>query len=159
SGSKDKTLKLWDVRTGQDLLTLKGHAGGVTSVAFSPDGLRIASIDGEGTLKLWDAPTEQHARYFKGHLDAVTQLAVATNGKRVLGGAESGKVFSWDVDTGRLLPDPPTSMPRGSGPTATFGEYRASPYGNLVRVERVFTAEEEDRRKLEQARIESILRA
>ena len=34
---------MWDAATGQETLTLKGHAGGVMSVAFSPDGKRIAS--------------------------------------------------------------------------------------------------------------------
>ena len=43
SGSEDKTVKVWDAETGQETLTLKGHTGGVTSVAFSPDGKRIVS--------------------------------------------------------------------------------------------------------------------
>ena len=39
----DKTVKVWDAQTGQELLTLKGHTHGVHSVAFSPDGKRLAS--------------------------------------------------------------------------------------------------------------------
>ena len=38
ASADDKTLKLWDTQTGQELLTLKGHTGRVNSVAFSPDG-------------------------------------------------------------------------------------------------------------------------
>ena len=41
SGSYDKTVKVWDAATGQEMLTLKGHTA-VYSVAFSPDGRRIA---------------------------------------------------------------------------------------------------------------------
>src|SRR5262249_3999545 len=59
SASHDRTVKVWDVTTGQEVLTLTGHTTPVTSVAFSPDGTRIASGgDGEakpGEVKVWDA--------------------------------------------------------------------------------------------------------
>ena len=42
SGSDDKTLKVWDATTGQETLTLRGHTGRVSSLAFSPDGRRLA---------------------------------------------------------------------------------------------------------------------
>jgi tetratricopeptide (TPR) repeat protein len=51
-------LKVWDALTGQEALTLKGHTGSVTSVAFSPDGKRIVSGSRDATLKLWDTPME-----------------------------------------------------------------------------------------------------
>jgi hypothetical protein len=49
----DYTIKLWRVSDGALLRTLEGHTGGVTSVAFSPDGSMIASGSGDGTIKLW----------------------------------------------------------------------------------------------------------
>src|SRR5262249_25535854 len=42
TGSRDRTVKIWDARTGQELLALRGHKDGVLSVCFSPDGLRLA---------------------------------------------------------------------------------------------------------------------
>ena len=38
SGSMDQTVRIWDSATGKQLLALKGHAGFVLDVAFSPDG-------------------------------------------------------------------------------------------------------------------------
>jgi len=50
-------LKVWDTATGRQILTLRGHSGEVTSVAFSPDGKRIVSGSRDSTLKVWDAQT------------------------------------------------------------------------------------------------------
>ena len=54
SAGNDKTVRLWDVHTGKQLRTLKGHRNGVTSVAFSPDGKTLASSSWDGTVLLCD---------------------------------------------------------------------------------------------------------
>jgi WD40 repeat protein len=58
---------VWDVMSGQDTLTLKGHTGEVSSVAFSPDGKRIVSGSWDQTLKVWDATRGQETVTLKGH--------------------------------------------------------------------------------------------
>ena len=54
SGSWDKTLRVWDLESGQTLRTLEGHARGVTAVALSPDGRHVISGSNDRTLRVWD---------------------------------------------------------------------------------------------------------
>lgn len=54
SGSVDKTIKLWNLKTGDLLRTLTGHEGYVRSVAISPDGQTLASGSRDKTIKLWE---------------------------------------------------------------------------------------------------------
>ena len=61
SGSMDDSIKLWDVASGKNTATLKGHDNDVYSVAFSPDGKTLASGSIDQTIKLWDvASHEEH---------------------------------------------------------------------------------------------------
>ena len=58
SGSWDRTVKLWDVATGHELLTPLKHDDAVSGVSFSPDG-RLASASQDRTVKVWDPSSGQ----------------------------------------------------------------------------------------------------
>ena len=58
SGSKDKTIKLWNIETKTIIATLEGHSREVTSVAFDQTGTILASGSKDKTIKLWNIETK-----------------------------------------------------------------------------------------------------
>jgi WD40 repeat protein len=109
---------VWDAQTGREVVTYKGHVGPINSVAFSPDGKRLASADGgdpplgemDGEIKVWDVETGQelHTLPARGHSVAFSPdgRRIAGAGKRsidVLGPSGSGEIKMWDAETGREL--------------------------------------------------------
>jgi WD40 repeat protein len=55
SAGKDRTIKLWDVVTGEVRLTLEGHEADILAIAFTADGNTLVSGDVGGKVKLWRA--------------------------------------------------------------------------------------------------------
>jgi len=103
SGSRDETIKLWDMATGREVRTLTGHTSEVWSVAFSPDGQTLASGAGWGGLKLWDVATGRELRTLAGHTGLVGSVAFSPDGRMLASGAGDHKIQLWDVATGREL--------------------------------------------------------
>ncbi len=67
TASQDKTAKVWDAKSGAEVLTLKGHTGAVHSASFSPDGSRIVTGSDDKTAKVWDAKSGAEVLTLKGH--------------------------------------------------------------------------------------------
>jgi WD40 repeat protein len=66
TGSSDGVVKLWDVATGKERRTLRGHRGNICSVAFAPDGRTLATGSYDQTVRLWDARTGQEGVALEG---------------------------------------------------------------------------------------------
>jgi platelet-activating factor acetylhydrolase IB subunit alpha len=54
SGSRDKTIKIWEVRNSRCVLTLEGHDNWVNDVAFHPTGRFLLSVSDDYSLRIWD---------------------------------------------------------------------------------------------------------
>jgi WD40 repeat protein len=56
---RDGEVKVWEFPSAKLLFTLRGHAGHISSAAFSPDARRMATSSLDGTIKLWDIANRQ----------------------------------------------------------------------------------------------------
>ncbi len=99
----ERSFKLWDAATGQELLTLRGHSSDVSSVAFSPDGRRLATGIYGRAVQLWDAATGQELLTLKGHSDSVQSVAFSPDGRRLATGSRDRSVKLWDAATGQEI--------------------------------------------------------
>jgi WD40 repeat protein/tRNA A-37 threonylcarbamoyl transferase component Bud32 len=106
SASDDKTVKLWDVRSGRELRTLSGHSNEVASVIFSPDGLLLASASDDKTVKLWDTKSGQELRTLGGHSDRVTNVIFKPDGLLLASVSKDRTIKLWDVHSGQEVHTP-----------------------------------------------------
>jgi WD40 repeat protein len=94
--TREGTVKIWDAFNGRELLTIKGsHA---TSIAYSPDGKRLAGIDVRN-IRIWD-PTDGHEiLVIPGHANAETAVVFSPDGKRLATAGADSTASVWDAVT------------------------------------------------------------
>ncbi|KZO92981.1 WD40 repeat-like protein [Calocera viscosa TUFC12733] len=105
SGSRDKTIRLWDAETGAALgEPLVGHGDCVNSVNFSLDGKRVASGSDDQTIRVWDVKTGAAiGGSLTGHDDSVISVAFSPDGKRIASGSRDKTIRMWDVEMGAAI--------------------------------------------------------
>jgi uncharacterized protein (TIGR03067 family) len=101
AGSSDKTVRLWDLDTGQELKRFTGHTERVEAVALSPDGRRALSGGADRTMRLWDVGSGQELHRFDVEGSVVFSVAFSPDGRRALSGDESHALRLWDLETGK----------------------------------------------------------
>jgi DNA-binding beta-propeller fold protein YncE/predicted Ser/Thr protein kinase len=98
--SNDPTAHLWDVGSGKQVRTLKGHEGGIFGIAFTPDGKRALTASHDGTVRLWELSTGTELKRFRGHEGPLWGLAVSPDGGWAVSGGEDGTVRTWGLPNG-----------------------------------------------------------
>ncbi len=96
-GVPEGELKIWDARTGEELRTLPGHSAAITSLAFTPDGARLASGSEDLTVKLWDPALGQEVLTLRGSNGSAEALAFSPDGLTLVAVCVDQMVRLWNA--------------------------------------------------------------
>jgi WD40 repeat protein len=100
SGSRDKTIKLWDVATGDLLRHFKGHNDSVHSLAFDATGQILASSSTDRTIRLWDVASGQLINRFGWNDNFSWKVAFDYRGRTLASGCRYSTAGLWVVSSG-----------------------------------------------------------
>ncbi|MBI5932002.1 MAG: serine/threonine protein kinase [Chloroflexi bacterium] len=103
---------------------LRGHTDDVVTVAFNPDGSKIASGGDDNTVRIWETRTGSELSVLQGHTNNVHSVAFSPDGTQLVSGGADGKIWLWNVadGSGVLL----------GGHSRSVEEVAFSPDGKLV---------------------------
>jgi WD40 repeat protein len=102
SAARDKTIRLWDARTGEARGTLEGHAADVYSVVFSHDRKTLVSGSGDHTIRVWDARTAKSLRTLDAHRDVIRAVVFSPDGTTLASTGADLTVKLWNTLTWEL---------------------------------------------------------
>ncbi|KLO05511.1 hypothetical protein SCHPADRAFT_723450 [Schizopora paradoxa] len=103
SGSRDRTVRIWDSETGKAISPPFEHDSSVYCMVVSPDGKLIASGDFDGALSIWDSETGARKLDLTGaHSGAIWSVAFLPDGSRIVTGSKDNTVKVWDTASGEL---------------------------------------------------------
>jgi WD40 repeat protein len=97
----DPGIRLWDMKTGEELPRFNGELGVTNCVAFSSDGRLAVSCGWDTAIQVWDVRAGKEIRRFgEGDLNSV---ALSPDGKQVLSGGGNQGVRLWDIESGKQV--------------------------------------------------------
>ena len=104
SGSKDRSLIIWDLASADNIdLDEYHHADRIWSCAISNDGNYVVSGSNDKTVKVWDLHSRKEIRTFFGHEKGVFSCVVSRDGLTLITSSEDRTIRSWDFNTGKEI--------------------------------------------------------
>ena len=103
SASRDNTIRLWDVDTGDSHLMTEGHTEQIVALGFLEDGKTLASGSFDSTLRLWNTETKSQQLIPVKHRWFAFSFAFSKDGKTVAIGSVGNDVQLWNIDTEEFI--------------------------------------------------------
>jgi len=96
SGSRDKTIKMWDISIGVCIFTLVGHDNWIRGLVFHSGGKYILSASDDKTLRVWDIKNRRNNKTLVAHSHFVTSLDFHKSAPYVVSGSVDQLVKVWE---------------------------------------------------------------
>ena len=104
SDEGDKTWRLVNPRTNEQLREFKGHEDAISAVAFSADGSRALTGGHDKQMIVWDVKTARIIRRIRSARAPLISVALSSDGKNAVGTDITKNVMLWDVESGAGTP-------------------------------------------------------
>jgi WD40 repeat protein/transcriptional regulator with XRE-family HTH domain len=95
-------IKIWDIHSGNELITLTEPGSKVGDLSFDRKGVRIFSAGDDGNVKVWDSRTGAELAVISGHTAALSAITISTNGKHLATASEDYSVNIWDISSKKI---------------------------------------------------------
>ena len=115
TGSRDKSVKLWDYQSGLEIRSLIGHDHTVNGLSFSPNGLYLASSSADGTARVWDVLTGKEVFISNKSSEYITSVSFSPDSKLIAFGGYCDSAYIYSFPTGKLVKQLPIDSDKGSG--------------------------------------------
>lgn len=126
----DNSIRLWDLKTGQEIRQFNGHENTVSDLVFSSDGNTFFSTSADGTIRQWDVTTGEELKQFSGTGFPILSIDLSPDGSQVL-----TSDYDFDTTTSHLVLWDATSgaeIRRFEGQRDVIFSVDISPDGQLV---------------------------
>lgn len=129
TGSRDKTIKLWELSSGREVRSFLGHETSVNAIDFSRDGKFLVSSSTDKTARLWEVATGKLIYTTDEQKDFMTDVAMSPNGKYFVAAGYPDSAIVVDVATKKIVKRIGVNADQGlgSGVNIVF-----SPDGNWI---------------------------
>lgn len=110
TASRDSTISVWNLASGDERMRCQGHRGAVLAVVFTPDGKQLVSGGADGTIRLWRSPRSsdgfaagKEVKSFRISAEAVQTIAFSADASTAAAGTAGGDIFVCNVAKGKRV--------------------------------------------------------
>jgi len=101
SSSVDKSIAIWNLKTGWLVRRLTDQQNSISAVAFSPDGKQLASANKTSGVNVWNVDSGSFKRFDDEDIDdKIRHISFSHDGRLLVGGSENGKIIVWNAKDG-----------------------------------------------------------